>query len=57
MKKITFRIEEELLEQAQSLARGRVKTLNDLFCEWLQELVSQSGNADEVKLLMAACVM
>jgi len=52
VKEIIFRIEEELLEQARSIATSQGQTLNDLFREWLQELVAQSEKAGQVKLLM-----
>ncbi|HST78508.1 MAG TPA: hypothetical protein VLN58_08465 [Verrucomicrobiae bacterium] len=52
MKEISFRIEEDLLEQARLIAQSQDKTLNDLFCEWLQQLVPQTGDAREVRLLM-----
>lgn len=53
MKEIIFRIEKELLEQARLVARSQGKTLNDLFCQWLQGLVAQSGNSEKVELLMS----
>lgn len=50
--KDSFRIEEELLEQARLIAQSQGKTLNDLFCEWLKRLIAETGNAREVRLLM-----
>lgn len=41
MKNITLSANEELIEQARSLARQRKSTLNALFREWLTELVDQ----------------
>ncbi|HKT49613.1 MAG TPA: hypothetical protein VJV96_04925 [Candidatus Angelobacter sp.] len=52
MKNITFSADEDLIEQARSVARSQRKTLNDMFREWLRQLTSQSGDASEVKSLM-----
>ena len=52
VKNITFSADEDLIEQARSVARSQRKTLNDMFREWLRQLTSQSGDASEVKSLM-----
>ncbi|WP_166442889.1 hypothetical protein [Phragmitibacter flavus] len=38
MKKITFRVEESLIEQGRAVARERRMTLNQMFREWLAGL-------------------
>lgn len=52
VKNITFSADEDLIEQARSVARSQRKTLNDMFRDWLRQLTSQSGDASEVKSLM-----
>jgi predicted transcriptional regulator len=52
MKKVTFRADDDLIEQARSIAKAQRKTLNDAFREWLQEFVRQSGSAQEYRSLM-----
>ncbi len=41
MKNITFSADERLVEQARDVARSRNSTLNQLFREWLAEIVGQ----------------
>lgn len=52
VKNITFSADEDLIEQARTIARSQRTTLNDMFREWLQHLSTQSGDASEVKSLM-----
>jgi hypothetical protein len=52
VKNITFSADEDLIEQARSIARSQRKTLNDVFREWLLQFTAQKGNAKEVKSLM-----
>jgi predicted transcriptional regulator len=52
MKNITFSADQQLIEQARLLAKVRHKTLNDLFRDWLEQLVAQSGDTQEFDALM-----
>jgi predicted transcriptional regulator len=52
MKNITFSADEELIEQARSIARAQRKTLNEVFREWLAQFTSNSGNTQEFDSLM-----
>ncbi len=52
VKNITLSADEQLIEQARLLARSQHKTLNAMFREWLQQLTSQSGGAQEYDALM-----
>jgi hypothetical protein len=52
MKNVTFSADDDLIEQARSVARAQRKTLNDAFREWLHEFVRQSGNTREYRSLM-----
>jgi len=52
MKNVTFSADDDLIEQARSVARLQRKTLNDAFREWLQDFVRQSGSAQEYRSLM-----
>lgn len=52
VKNVTFSADEDLIEQARSIAKSQRKSLNDLFREWLLQLTARNGNASEVKSLM-----
>jgi hypothetical protein len=51
MKKIILSADENI-EQAQSVARSRHKTLNGAFREWLEQCASQTGGGAAVDELM-----
>jgi hypothetical protein len=53
MKNITFSADETLIEQARLLAKAQHKTLNVLFREWLEEITSRDGSAQEYEALMS----
>lgn len=52
MKNITLSADEHLIEQARLVARGRHKTLNVAFREWLEQYASQGGGGAAVDALM-----
>jgi len=52
MKKITFRADDNLIEEARLVARSRKSTLNAAFRAWLQTYVRPVGNVREFDLLM-----
>jgi hypothetical protein len=52
VKNITLSADDGLIEQARLLARSQHKTLTAMFREWLQQLTSQSGGAQEYDALM-----
>jgi hypothetical protein len=51
MRKITFSVEEQLIEQARLVARSRNNTLNDAFREWLERYVAQFRAGTNVEAL------
>jgi hypothetical protein len=52
MRNITFRAEENLIQQARLVARARRQTLNAAFCEWLEQYATQAGGGAAVDALM-----
>jgi hypothetical protein len=52
MKNITFSADEDLIEQARTIARAQKKTLNTAFREWLLQFTQRTGNAQEFDSLM-----
>jgi hypothetical protein len=44
MKNITLSADDELIEQARTVARQRHTTLNAAFREWLRSFAAQSGD-------------
>jgi predicted transcriptional regulator len=52
MKNITFSADEDLIEEARSIARAQRKTLNEVFREWLAQYTARSGGATEFDSLM-----
>jgi hypothetical protein len=52
MKNITLSADEEMIEQAREEAQLRKTTLNNLFREWLGELVSNRQRAKELDQLL-----
>src|SRR6266853_206167 len=53
MKKITFRADEYLIDQARLVARIQGKTLNAAFCEWLVRFADPYKSVEEAKSLMS----
>ena len=45
MKNITLSADEDLIEQARSIARGQHRTLNAAFREWLAQFTQSAGDA------------
>jgi hypothetical protein len=52
MKRITFRVEERLVEEAKLVARSQNTTLSAAFREWLKEFVSQTSSVRKFDNLM-----
>lgn len=52
MKNITLSADEDLIEQARTVARAQRKTLNAAFREWLAHYAGLSKNAQQARLLM-----
>jgi hypothetical protein len=52
MKTVTFRVDDNLIEEARSVARSRQTTLNAAFREWLETYVRPVGDVHEFDLLM-----
>ena len=52
MKRITFRAEERLIEEARRVAKSQNTTLSRAFREWLKAFVSQTGSTREFDELM-----
>jgi len=52
MKRITFRAEESLIEQARLVARSQHKTLNVAFREWLEQYAARAGRGAAADALM-----
>jgi hypothetical protein len=50
--KITFSVDENLIEQARLVARVRHTTLNTAFREWLERYAAQTGGSVSVDALM-----
>jgi hypothetical protein len=44
MKKITFSVQDDLLERAKTIARSQRRTLNAAFREWLKDYTSRAGD-------------
>ena len=52
MKNITLSADEDLIEQARSIARGQRRTLNEAFREWLAQFAQSAGDAQGFDALM-----
>jgi len=52
MKNITLSADENLIEQARSIARSQRKTLNTAFREWLEQYTARCGDAQGYRALM-----
>jgi hypothetical protein len=52
MKKLTFRADEALIEQARLIARSRGETLNAAFRKWLLQYTGQARSGRELDSLM-----
>lgn len=52
MKNITLSADQDLIEQARSVARAQRKTLNAAFREWLRQYASRAGSAQDLDSLM-----
>jgi hypothetical protein len=52
MKNVTLSADEDLLEQARSVARARRTTLNAAFREWLTQFTASAGDEQGFNVLM-----
>jgi hypothetical protein len=52
MKNITLSADEDLIEQARSIARSQRRSLNDAFREWLIQFTASAGDAQAFDSLM-----
>jgi len=52
MKNITLSADEDLIEQARTIARGQHRTLNEAFREWLAQFAQSAGDAQGFDALM-----
>jgi hypothetical protein len=52
MRKITFRADEKLIEEARLVAKSERTTLSAAFCKWLKEFASQSSSSHDFDGLM-----
>jgi hypothetical protein len=52
VKNITLSADEDLIEQARSIARKQRRTLNDAFREWLAQFAQSAGDAQGFDTLM-----
>jgi hypothetical protein len=52
MKNITLSADEDLIEQARSIARAQRRTLNEAFREWLAQFTQSAGDAQGFDALM-----
>lgn len=52
MKNITLSADDDLIEQARSIARSQRRTLNEAFREWLVQFTSSAGDAQAFDSLM-----
>jgi hypothetical protein len=52
MKNITLSADEDLIEQARSVARQQHRTLNAAFREWLTHFAAASGSVRDYDALM-----
>lgn len=52
MKNVTLSADEDLLEQARSVARSRRTTLNAAFREWLIQFTASAGDEQGFNILM-----
>jgi hypothetical protein len=52
MKNVTLSADEDLLEQARSVARSQRRTLNAAFREWLTQFTASVGDEQGFNLLM-----
>jgi hypothetical protein len=52
MKRVTFSVDDDLIEQARLVAHSQKTTLNAAFQEWLQMYVHQAGSVREFDSLM-----
>jgi hypothetical protein len=53
MKNITFSADEDLIEQARSIASAQRRTLNEAFREWLAQFARSAGDAQGFDALMS----
>ena len=51
MKNITFSANEDVIEQARSVARSQHKTLNQAFREWLDQYTARASGVHEYRAL------
>ena len=52
MKNVTLSADENLIEQARLIARGRHTTLNAIFREWLTQFTQSAGDGQGFNALM-----
>jgi predicted transcriptional regulator len=52
VKRITFSVDEDLIERARAIARGQKTTLNAAFREWLEAFTASEGDAKSFDALM-----
>jgi hypothetical protein len=52
MKNITLSANEDVIEQARTIARSQHKTLNQAFREWLDEYTARGSGVREYRALM-----
>jgi len=52
MTKITFSVEEKLIEQSRLIANAQGKTLNAAFQEWLERYTARAGTRAAIETLM-----
>lgn len=52
MKNITLSADDDLIEQARTIARGQHRTLNAIFREWLTQFTQSAGDAQGFDALM-----
>jgi len=52
MKNVTLSADEDLLEQARTIARSQRTTLNAAFREWLIEFTASAGDEQSFRALM-----
>lgn len=52
MKRVTFRVEENLITRARDIARSQGRTLNAAFREWLVDFTESHKRVQEYEALM-----
>jgi hypothetical protein len=52
LKNVTLSAEQDLIDRAREVARGRRSTLNQAFRDWLEQYVARAGDATAYRSLM-----